>query len=150
VATRAWRVILIAAPLVVACAGPSKSDLDAEVRRLCAVDGGVKVYETAVVPTSMKQPDGRLRIPFKQQMRAGDAYYLESDTTYYRRGDPEMWRVESRVVRVRDGRVLGTSVRYSRRGGDVAGPWHPSSYTCPAISRDQVSLEEAVFKESIQ
>lgn len=25
---------------------PSKSDLDAEVKRLCAIDGGIKVYET--------------------------------------------------------------------------------------------------------
>ncbi len=36
--------------LTAACAGPSKGQLDDEVRRLCAIDGGIKVYETVQLP----------------------------------------------------------------------------------------------------
>lgn len=38
---RAITAMLLLLPLATACAsGPSKSELDAEVKRLCAIDGG--------------------------------------------------------------------------------------------------------------
>ncbi|UJP04767.1 MAG: hypothetical protein LZF61_07845 [Nitrosomonas sp.] len=43
-------VILFVLPLVTACAGPSKGQLDDEVWRLCAIDDGIKVYETVALP----------------------------------------------------------------------------------------------------
>jgi hypothetical protein len=37
--------------LLTACAsGSSKRELDAEVDRLCAIDGGIRVYETVTLP----------------------------------------------------------------------------------------------------
>ena len=43
--------LLLLLPLATACAsGPSKSELDAEVKRLCAIDGGIKVYERVALP----------------------------------------------------------------------------------------------------
>ncbi len=43
--------LLLILPLITACtSGPSKRQLDAEVDRLCAIDGGVRVYETVTLP----------------------------------------------------------------------------------------------------
>jgi hypothetical protein len=37
--------------LLTACtSGPSKGGLDAEVDRLCAIDGGIRVYERVTLP----------------------------------------------------------------------------------------------------
>ena len=42
---------LFVLPFISACAsGPSKGQLDDEVKRLCAIDGGVRVYETVTLP----------------------------------------------------------------------------------------------------
>ena len=115
-------------PLMVSCATPSKSDLDEEVRRLCAIDGGIKVYETTVPPRGQVDANGNLRITAKEYATVRDEYYFDSDTLYYRKGNPEMWRTEYRIVRVRDKKVMGTSVIYSRRGGDlrIPSPMHES------------------------
>ncbi len=45
-------LILVSLPLLLmaSCATQTQMALDAEVRRLCAIDGGVKVYETVKLP----------------------------------------------------------------------------------------------------
>lgn len=42
----AFLLATIVLPLLSACATPSQIIADAEVRRLCEIDGGIKVYET--------------------------------------------------------------------------------------------------------
>jgi hypothetical protein len=125
--------------LTAGCTTPTKSELDAEVRRLCAIDGGMRVYQTTSVPS-----DGKPRIPAKAHATVQDEYYFESDTTYYRRGNPEMWRTEYRIVRARDAKIMGTSVVYTRRGGDMPSPMHDSSFSCPGAG-SQPSLENSIF-----
>ena len=137
--------ILLLLPLATACAsGPSKSELDAEVKRLCAIDGGVKVYETAMLPATLLDKYGGVRIPSKSLANASDEYYYELDIHYYLKGNPEMSRSQYRIIRRSDRKVLGESIRYGRGGGDLPGPSHDSSFTCPDIGT-KPSLEDSVF-----
>jgi hypothetical protein len=121
-----------------------KTRLDDEVRQLCAKDGGIKVYETVKVPAEMFDRYGIVRVPSKQDAKASDEYYYERETTYLRTGNPAMWRSHHRIIRTSDGKVLGESIHYARRGGDIPGPWHESSFGCPDV-RDQPSLENSIF-----
>lgn len=117
---------------------------DAQVNRLCAVDGGVKVYETVKLPAEKFDKYGVVRIPSKQDAKPSDEYYYQSDSTYYRTGNPDMRRSHDRIIRRGDGKVLGEFIYYARRGGDMPGPWHNSSFGCPDIST-QPSLENSIF-----
>ncbi|MBI5660256.1 MAG: hypothetical protein HZC43_12095 [Nitrosomonadales bacterium] len=62
--------LLLLLPLATACAsGPGKSELDAEVKRLCAIDGGIKVYETVSLPIKSVGEYGGIHIPSKQNAK---------------------------------------------------------------------------------
>lgn len=140
-------------PLVASCATPSKSSLDAEVRRLCAIDGGIKVYETVKLPPERFDQWGNFTVLTREKSKAEDEYYSESDTYYYEKGDYEalaMWRSRYRIFRRTDTKLLGESIRYIRRGGDIPGPWHPTSFSCPPISKDQPSLESSIFLKGVE
>ena len=126
------------------CATALKSELDAEVKRLCAIDGGVHVYETVELPPEKFDRYGHVKIPTKEEAKLNDKYYSDWMVHYYRRGNPEFWRSEIRIIRARDQKVLGSSVSYSRRGGDLPSPMHESSFTCPEIG-SQRDLDEAIF-----
>ena len=143
-ATNPWLAILAAPFFMVACAGPSKSELDAEVRRLCAIDGGVKVYETVVLPPNKFDVFGNVTIPSKTDAAPNDEYYFERETHYYRKGNPELSSSRHRIVRRSDGKTLGEAVRYARGGGDLPGPWQASTFICPD-PRLPPSLEKSVF-----
>lgn len=134
--------LLLLVPLATACAsGPSKFDLDTEVKRLCAIDGGIKVYEKAELTPDLLDWAGRIWISDKAQAKSSDKYYTEQDTYYYRQGNPDMRREHIRVIRRSDGKIMGEAIRYSRRGGDMPGPWHDSSFSCPKVW----NLEPAIF-----
>jgi hypothetical protein len=126
------------------CAALGKSELDAEVKRLCAIDGGIKVYEHAPLSSVKVDERGDIRIPAKEYTSPRDKYYFESETFFYRRGNPEMWRHEYRIIRANDKKVLGTSVVYTRRGGDLPSPIHDSSFSCPTV-QSQPRLDKSIF-----
>ncbi len=123
-----------------------KARLDAEVDRLCTIDGGVKAYETAPLTPDLLDWAGRIWIPYKAHAKPSDKYYIQSDSRYYREGNPEVRRDDIRIVRRSDGKVMGEAIGYSRRGGDLPGPWADSSYRCPKVW----NLESAIFKKREQ
>lgn len=135
--------MLVAALLLLT--GCEKDRLDAQVKELCAKDGGIKVYETVKLPPEKFDKYGAVRIPSRRDAKPEDEYYYERDTTYLRTGNPSMWRGHHRIIRRSDGKLLGESIRYSRRGGDLPGPWHESSFGCPPIDKDQPQLESSIF-----
>jgi hypothetical protein len=142
---RGMRTLPILATIVgLLLAGCEKARLDDEVRRLCAKDGGIKVYEVVVLPLSRFDQYGAIRIPSKEDAKSTDEFYYVSETTYLRSGDPEMWRTRHQIVRAKNGKLLGERISYSRRGGDIPGSWHESSFGCPA-SDVRPSLEETIF-----
>lgn len=138
-------------PLVAACAGgPSKSDLDDEVRRLCAIDGGVKVYETVRLPAEKFDKYGNVGIPQKKNAKPSDEYVYELEARTIKSGSPddggaaEMWRDHFKFYRIKDSKLLGEDISYARRGGDIPGPWHPSSFRCPSVTKNP-GIERLIF-----
>jgi hypothetical protein len=119
---------------------------DARVRELCAKDGGIKVYETVKLPAERFDKWGNVRLPEKTEAKATDAFYYQTDTTYVRQGDPTIVQMRTQVIRRNDGKVLGEAIRYGRGGGDLPGPWHPSSFTCPDPT-SKPYLEPSIFQK---
>jgi hypothetical protein len=145
-----WRFLLCAAICAGALGGCTreKDQLDNEVRSLCAKDGGERVFEQVRLAAENFDESGFIN--FYRRMSKdplGQDFIFESRMDYYRKGNPEMWRNYYRVIRKNDGKVLGESVSYSRRGGDLPGPWHESSFGCPANISDATLLRK-VFVNS--
>ena len=127
-----------------------KDRLDEEVRQLCAKDGGIKVYERVGLPSDKFDKSGFINFYRRTSSDPlGPDYVLETAIDYYRNGNPQMWRNYYRVIRKLDGKILGESVTYSRRGGDFPGPWHESSFGCPGDAGDAALLSEVFFKLSV-
>jgi hypothetical protein len=119
-----------------------KDRLDEEVRSLCAKDGGIKIHERVGLTEDKFDESGFINFYRRTSSDPlGPDYVFESRIDYYRKGNPEMWRNYYRVIRRFDGKVLGESITYSRRGGDLPGPWHESSFGCPAHSGDATLLK---------
>lgn len=119
---------------------------DAKVRELCATDGGVKVYETVVLPraTYEQLAINNWVLPDKSQKKPTDPYYYESETHYFTKGKPQVTRTVVRVIRQSDGAVLGKYIHYGRGGGDIPGPWHGSSFLCPDPTKS-TGFETKIF-----
>lgn len=142
-------LIFLLLPLVTSCDTPSKADLDSEVKRLCAIDGGIKVYETVKLPVEKFNQFGEVIIPSKQDTKPTDEFYYEWDVSQLKQGKPEngeadLARSHFKLYRIIDRKLIGESVAYTRRGGDISGPWHPSHFTCPLDSGLSV-LQKSVF-----
>jgi hypothetical protein len=125
-------------------AGCEKYALDRQVQELCAKDGGIKIYEKVKLPPERFDQWGNVHIPSKQDAKPWDEYYNDTDTTYFRTGNPEMRRSHDRIIRRRDGKVLGEFIYYARRGGDMPGPWHESSFGCPDL-QTLPNFENSIF-----
>ena len=121
-----------------------KLQLDKQVRELCAKDGGVKIYETVELTPDLLDWAGRIWIPDKAHAKPSDKYYTETDIHYYRQGNPDLSRRQYRIIRRSDGKVLGELVFYGRGGGDLPGPWHDSSFTCPDPTKIP-NFESSIF-----
>lgn len=135
------RVFAGAMVLVIGC---EKGRLDERVRELCRQDGGVKVFETVKLAAGAFDSYGVVRIPIEKDAAAKDAFVYQQDVHYYLKGNPELLRLQFKIVRRTDRKVLGEATSYSRRGGDMPGPWHESSFACPDRA-DISDLKKKVF-----
>lgn len=124
-------LFLFASLIVYATFFTEKDRLDREVKRLCAIEGGIKVYETVKLPAEKFDQYGRIQISARWLVKPEDEYYYEGSTNYLIKGNPELLRLHTRMYRKSDNILLGESILYVRRGGDLSGPWHPSSFSCP-------------------
>ena len=115
---------------------------DAEVNRLCAIDGGVRVYETVRLPVERFDKYGQVRIPSRRDAKIENDYFYDWDTITIQSGNPDMLKSNFRIVRMSDGKTLGTATSYARRGGVLPGLL--SSFRCPPRS-DITDLEKQVF-----
>lgn len=124
---------------------------DKLVDNLCAKDGGVKVFERAILPKNKFNKFGQPQIADKKYATAADKYYStwttkdiygNSNSSNY--NSLVIFRSEHDYFRKSDGKLLGKMIIYVRRGGDPIGPWHSSHYTCP----DKKSLIDNIFIKS--
>ena len=125
--------------------GGRKFYYDAEVRRLCAIDGGVKVYETVKLPADKFNQWGQVNFykPDQGESALGSEYLFRSEEKVYRTGNPTFVRYHHEVIRRIDNKKLGETTSYGRGGGDLSGPWEQSNFHCPPTSD---SSEIALFK----
>lgn len=154
--------LLLLLQLATACAsGPGKAELDAEVKRLCAIDGGVKVYETVRLPLDKFNQWGQINFykPTQGENTLGPEYIYKWGIHYYKKGEPavngaqetSMRRDHIQITRRSDMKLLGEVVMYHRAGGDLPGPWMPSSYHCPdRREANEGILMNQVFIKSIE
>ena len=113
--------------------GCEKSRLDQQVRVMCEKDGGLKVYEAIRLPSEKFNQWGQPNFfkPTQGEDALGAEYIFQREIHFYQKGNPSMSRESFKVIRKSDGKLLGESVIYGRGGGDIPGPWHGSSFTCP-------------------
>jgi hypothetical protein len=123
--------LFFAVTAMLVMSGCEKGRLDDQVRRLCAIDGGVRVYQTVKLPPDRFDTFGVVSIPSKEKAKPADEYFYEWDVEYLQKGNPSLLRSHHRVIRRKDGKVLGELVRYARGGGDLPSPLHDSSFMCP-------------------
>jgi hypothetical protein len=126
--------------------------LDAEVKRLCAIDGGIKIYETVMLPPEKFNAKGLPELPFNKD-NAGFGYFYKQLPNEYlapRRSDyegPNMWKEVTHVVRSSDQKVLAVVTRYVRAGGEfLQGPIHYSANSCPGLSIFDELLKKTFIK----
>lgn len=104
---------------------------DMRVNRLCAKDGGIRVYENVGLPAERFDKYGQLRIPVRERAKPDDEYYYVWLYESSRQGRVTVRRDHFLVYRRVDQKLLGESVSYARQGGDLPGPWHGSTFRCP-------------------
>jgi len=129
--------------------------LDREVDRLCAIDGGIKVYETVTLPPEKFDKYGLVEFynPGQREDTLGPEYIYQWDIHYYKKGHPAsqgahitvMKRDHIKITRKSDMKLMGEVVMYQRGGGDLPGPWMPSSYHCP----DRQEANEGILMHRI-
>jgi len=142
--------LLLLLSLVAGCSsGPiAKAQLDAEVKRLCAIDGGIRVYETVELPPEKFNQWGQPNFfnPTKGENALGPEYIYKSENKYLHKGNPEVRKDHVQIYRKLDMKLLGEVVSYIRGGGDLPGPWQPSAYHCPdARDVNSVMLMSEIF-----
>lgn len=127
-----------------------KAHYDRQVRALCAKDGGVRVYERVRLPLEKFDQWGNVDIHEKRNAKPSDAYYFESEDQYLKQGNPSLLRTRTWIVRKRDGKILGESVRYVRSRGDLPGPWEGgTTFHCPEIAVAEGKLESSIFQKGL-
>ena len=132
--------------LLLSCS--EKYVLDWKMAQLCKKDGGLKIYEKAKLPAERFDENGRIkeligpngRLVTWQKSFEPD-YKIESSRLTIKDGEPvkgqgKLYRVEDRLIRNSDGKLMAASVYYGRIGGDFFYIDHFSSNGCPKAGRD--------------
>ena len=155
-------LLLFVSSIVYANFFSEKARLDREVERLCAIDGGVRVYETVTLsPDKFDKKYGQINFyrPTQGENALGPEYVYQWDIHYYKKGHPvsqgaqetAMRRDHVKIIRKSDMKLMGEVVKYHRAGGDLPGPWMPSSYHCPGVlEANEGVLMNHIFIKSVE
>jgi hypothetical protein len=134
-------------PILTACtSGPiAKATLDQQVDRLCAVDGGIKVYKKIKLPPEMFNQRRQAHVPAERFMTKESDYFYTSEYSHPDKSNSKITRIHFKIYKRNEKLLLGESISYLRIGGDFIGPWQESSYTCPPKSGN-VDLAGEIFE----
>jgi len=138
--------------------GCEKFELDRQMEELCKKDGGVRVFETVILPPEKFDQWGD---PFpgwrgrKPEDRLGADYRYVVETTYLKQGSPmkgegRLDRTSVRIYRRTDEKLLGEAISYGRSGGDFIAYAHPTSRSCPNYKTDEDWVIKSVFLKGEQ
>jgi hypothetical protein len=141
--------VLIVIVAVVAFLEGRKAYWDAQIRTLCAKEGGFTIFERVTLSKEEYERfggyAGDIQIPYVGEDPKGSPYVLEILMTSLREGEPYVVRAEILIRRRVDGKLLSRGVQYGRRGGDLPMGLHPSSFMCPpafSLSKETFSVRE--------
>lgn len=122
---------------------PSEKDhLNAQMAELCKKDGGVKIYETVKLAPEMFDDLGNLKAGVN--IRKSEQYVTQFAGTYELysepvlviksgdslKGEGNLARHHTKLVRISDGKLLAEIIDYYRSGGDRWFAGMPSSSAC--------------------
>lgn len=144
-------LLLIAAAMALTACTSEKDRLDAEARRLCAIDGGIKVFETVTLSPDMFHPNGVPKISEKDDK--GFGYFLTASQKNLKANfdKPTLFRHEYQVIRSGDQKVIAISVVYRRGGGSWwYGMMEGDGFTCPEDKVNTAFMEQVFFKGKSQ
>ena len=85
--------------------------------------------------------------PNQGENALGPEYAFKAELTYLHEGSPSLHRYKVQVIRRADRQLLGESTGYSRGGGDLPGPWQPSSHSCAQAYGDIPLLTKIFIKD---
>ena len=121
---------------------------DAKVREMCAQDGGRKIYETVNLPEDQFDKWGMVKFyhPSKNEQALGHNYKVYWKEIYLRKNNPTIIRTQFSIFRHADDKMIGELIYYIRRGGDLPGFWHESSFSCPNNSGTNDFLKSIFVK----
>jgi hypothetical protein len=115
------------------------------VDKLCAKDGGTKIYEIIKLPAHQYNKNWIINLQDEKHSNSKSYYYFKSKIIVIK-GSPQssninklaIWKTVTKIIRTKDKKIMSELISYTRSGGDPLGPWHPSHYTCPknGFSRD--------------
>jgi len=116
---------------------------DEKVKEMCEKDGGVTVNERVKISRKDSQLLWGQGLPVPtENTRKDSPYFWERIEIEIRDSYPKVVRAETLIKRRSDGKVLGKSVQYSRRGGDFpTGFSEATSFACP----QHTDLSEQIF-----
>ncbi len=118
---------------------------DARVDKMCVKDGGIRVFEKVTLPaTKFNNYEKRNWLLPENNQASDDEYYVKTDKHYYMKGRINLSRRQYVIIRREDEKILGELVIYGRGGGDIPGPWHASSYSCPSHNK-LPNFETSIF-----
>lgn len=150
-------LLIIALSIVYMNFFSEKARWDREVDRLCAIDGGIRVYQTVMLPPEkFDQQYGQINFyhPSQKENTLGPEYIYKWHIHDHVEGHPAVNGAQEIAVR-RDHveiykkstmKLLGEVVKYHRAGGDLPGPWMPSSHHCPgALEANEGVLMKQIF-----
>ena len=143
-------LLLIAAAMALTACTSEKDRLDAEARRLCSIDGGIKVFETVTLPPEKFNQYGQPLIPNGKDDKGygyfskGDQEHIAGQISQLSGDGAGLKKHTSQIVRTADGKVMGESIVYGRHGGGLLdGYLHGSGFRCPDVGPWE--LENKVF-----
>ena len=145
---------LLFSAVLMGCATPRQLNYDADVDRLCALDGGVVVNETVELPSSAFDKYG---FPKFATFTAGKSdlgpdYAIQQEFNIIAgspaSSGPYITKRVYGISRKADGHLLGRWVHYARVGGDIAGTTLlPSGHECARPKQDLIKM---IFKKELK
>ncbi len=122
---------------------------DQQVKKMCGIDGGVKIFNIVSISPSeaayMPKADGVLSVSPKILSNTRSPVSSISNKDVLHSGSLKIVRISNKIIRNSDGKLISSAVIYMRSGGDFPIVSFPSSYYCPTLKSLNTEISK-IFK----
>ena len=149
------RSLIVALFPLLLLTGCEKYALDRQMAKLCKEDGGLTIYEKVQLPADRFDEKGKVKwwqLPDKKRAEYADQYgpeyKVELSSLTIKNGDPVrgqglLRKLELKLIRLSDQKLMAIQIAYARSGGDFIYMDHYNSKLCPITSE---SLNDVFYK----